>query len=60
MSNTDTTTTGSDLEAIASTQPGVATNTRVSPFALDPTMELQARKVQQPPADLRTLPGLTR
>lgn len=52
-------TTGSDLEAIAAGQPGVTTNTRVSPYALDPTMELQARKIQQPPADLRTLPGLT-
>ena len=47
-----------DLETIAKTQPGVIENTRVSPYALDPTMKLQARKIQQPSISQRDLPGL--
>lgn len=58
MSNTDTTATGSQLADIAATQPDIATNTRVSPYALDPTMKLQARKIQQPSISQRNLPGL--
>jgi len=58
MAKEDKPTTGSDLEAIASTQPDIGTNARVSPFALDPTMKLQARKIQQPDPKDRNLPGL--
>ena len=54
----DTSATGSDLKAIADTQPDVTTNTRVSQYALDPTMKLQARKIQQPDPKDRNLPGL--